>query len=159
MCELISTNATGMRSVTATFSRLGNRRITVADSHPGNVLQLLLAFLQRNKKDVAIEVGAEDIKHLRAADIVSAEHLDVVAGIDLKPPRLRRIAMERNRHQCDCSADQEYKEQYLDPVQRFARQRSALHRHTLLPAQKGRLGLIVKIEKTPIQWSILETAA
>ncbi len=54
--------------------------------NPRYFLQLLLAFSQRNKKNVAIEIGAEDVKHLRPAHIVRAQHLDVVAGIDLKSP-------------------------------------------------------------------------
>ena len=36
---------------------------------PGNLLQLLAAFLDRNEEDVSPNVFAEDRKHVRAADL------------------------------------------------------------------------------------------
>ena len=159
MCELISTKATG--------TALGHRDVQPIrqQAHDGcrfdprYFLQLLFAFSERNKKNVAIEIGAEYVKHLRAAHIVSAQHLDVVAGIDLKSPRLRRIAIERNRNQGDGSADQQHEQQHLDSVERFARQRTTFDRHTFLPAEKRRLGIVIQIEQTAIQRTVVETAA
>src|SRR5437762_14345524 len=52
--------------------------------HRRNLLQLLLALIQRHEEDVSANVTAHHLHHLRAADILSAINIDVIARFHSK---------------------------------------------------------------------------
>ncbi len=55
---------------------------------PGNLLELRLAFGERNKKDVAADVTTHDFHDLRFADALKPGDFDVVARLDAEAPRV-----------------------------------------------------------------------
>src|SRR6266702_8289910 len=67
--------------------------------HPRNLLQLLLALIQRHEKDVSPDVTAHYFHHLRAADVLSAINFDVIARFHSKAPGAFAVVIEgSDRH-------------------------------------------------------------
>src|SRR2546429_9735122 len=62
--------------------------------HPRNLLQLLLALIQRHEKDVSPDVTAHYFHHLRAADVLSAINFDVIARFHSKAPGAFAVVVE-----------------------------------------------------------------
>ena len=61
--------------------------------HPGDLFQLLLALAERDKKNVAADVGAEDFHHLAMRNVVNAGNFQVVAGINAETPRAGAVSI------------------------------------------------------------------
>ena len=72
MCELTSHKGDRRALVDDDLQPVGQQPHHRCRLHPGNLFQLLLALLQRNKEDVAIDVAGHHLQHLRAADIAVA---------------------------------------------------------------------------------------
>src|SRR6266550_2459025 len=62
--------------------------------HPRNLLQLLLAVIQRHEKDVSPDVTAHYFHHLRATDVLSAINFDVIARFHSKAPGAFAVVVE-----------------------------------------------------------------
>src|SRR5947208_13727706 len=104
--------------------------------HPRNLLQLLLALIQRHEENVSANVTAHHLHHLRAADILSAINFDVIARFHSKAPGALAVVVEGSDRNSGEKNDRESKGRPGQPGSSFLGQRPAADGDALLSTQK-----------------------
>jgi hypothetical protein len=109
-----------------------------------------LALREWDKKDVAADVLAHDLDHLRTGDVREAVDLDVVARLDAEAPGVLAVAIRRgcsNRKNENCPEGQHAPGE----VRRsFLRESAPADGNALLCAQERRLLVGVEVQKTRV---------
>ena len=129
------------------FEAVGNESHDAGRLHPGNLLELRLALGQRDEKDVAADVAAQNFHHLRTSDVVRAGNLDVVAGLNAKAPGTLAVAVERRSGHPSRAQKDKRQDSPLQPIDRFFGEGTAPNRDAFLPAQKRRLLIRIQVEQ------------
>src|SRR2546429_5743302 len=104
--------------------------------HPRNLLQLLLALIQRHEKDVSPDITAHYFHHLRAADILSAINFDVIARFHSKAPGAFAVVIEGSDRNSGEKNNRESKGRPGQPGSSFLGQRPAADGDARLSTQE-----------------------
>ena len=76
---------------------VGNKAHHAGRFHPRNLLQLRLLLRQRNKKNVAPNVGAHHFHDLRLGHVLHARDFNVVARFHAEAPRVLAVVIQPGR--------------------------------------------------------------
>src|SRR5438309_4725886 len=104
--------------------------------HPRNLLQLLLALIQRHEKDVSPDITAHYFHHLRAADVLSAINFDVIARFHSKAPGAFAVVVEGSDGNSGEKNNPDSKDSPSETGSGFLGQRATANGDALLSTQK-----------------------
>ena len=118
--------------------------------HPRNLLQLLLALIQRHEEDVSANVTAHYFHHLRAADILSAINFDVIARFHSKAPGAFAVVVEGSDRNSGEKNNPDSKGRPGQTGSSFLGQRPAADGDALLSTQERRFLFRIQVEQPRI---------
>src|SRR5207237_4610533 len=118
--------------------------------HPRNLLQLLLALIQRHEKDVSANVTAHYFHHLRAADILSAINFDVIARFHSKAPGAFAVVIEGSDGNSGEKNDCDSEDSPSETGSGFLGQRATADGDALLSTQERRFLFRIQVEQPRI---------
>src|SRR5207245_10331223 len=114
---------------------------------PRNLLQLLLALIQRHEEDVSANVTAHYFHHLRAADVLSAINFDVIARFHSKAPGAFAVVVEGSAGNSGDNNDCDSEDSPSETGSGFLGQRATADGDALLSAQERRFLFRIQVEQ------------
>ena len=123
---------------------IGNEAHDARRFHPWNLFELRFLLGQRDKENIAANVGAHHLHDLRLGDILHAADFDVVARFDPEPPRMLAVVVQSGGGNCSDTQKHRGDRRPQQAAGSFLGKRAAAGGDTLLSAQKR--GFLVHIQ-------------
>ena len=117
---------------------------------PGNLLELRFLLRQRNKENVAANIGAHHFHDLRFGHVLHARDFNVVARLHAKAPGVLAVLIQGGGNNCGDAQNGCGNRSPEEAAGSFFRKRTAAGRDTLLPAQKWRFLVRIQVDQARI---------